>query len=215
MFAGPTIVEGSKPTDRRGSANWYDVPYKTMVPKRGTGANLLVPVALSTSAVAFSSTRIENMYMNVGSAAGVAAKQLVDGTAKTVQDVDVSKVQAILNGTFKQRIHGPTGRMPTPPTPPYTGPKSYTVEGAGSPEWNGVYELDGESNPPTFKQAGSKVTHELYSYGRVWRLGVLGKDLAYVAATPSVLPPLAGWGIGTGPGPAGKAPAPHLKAGPL
>ena len=87
--------------------------------------------------------------------------------------------------------------------------------GAGAPEWNGVYELDGESNPPTFKQVGSKVTHELYSYGRVWRLGVLGKDLAYVAATPSVLPPLAGWGIGTGPGPAGKAPAPHLKAGPL
>ena len=55
--AGPTIVEGSKPTDRRGSANWYDVPFKIMVPKRGTGANLLVPVALSTSAVAFSSTR--------------------------------------------------------------------------------------------------------------------------------------------------------------
>ena len=49
------------------------------MPKRGTGANLLVPVALSASAVAFSSTRIENMYMNVGSAAGVAAKQLVDG----------------------------------------------------------------------------------------------------------------------------------------
>lgn len=42
--------------------NWYDVPYKIMVPKRGQGANLLVPVALSASAVAFSSTRIENMY---------------------------------------------------------------------------------------------------------------------------------------------------------
>jgi len=41
--------------------NWYDVPYKIMLPKRGTGANLLVPVALSSSAVAFSSTRIENM----------------------------------------------------------------------------------------------------------------------------------------------------------
>ena len=65
--------------------NWYDVPYKIMVPKRGTGANLLVPVALSSSAVAFSSTRIENMYMNVGSAAGVAAAQLVDGSVATVQ----------------------------------------------------------------------------------------------------------------------------------
>ena len=41
----------------------YDVPYKIMLPKKGTGANLLVPVALSTSSVAFSSTRIENMYV--------------------------------------------------------------------------------------------------------------------------------------------------------
>lgn len=48
-------------------------------------------------------------YMNVGSAAGVAAKQLVDGTAATVQDVSVPLVQQILNGTFHQRIHGPPG----------------------------------------------------------------------------------------------------------
>ena len=34
--------------------------------------------------------------MALGSAAGVAAKQLVDGHAPTVQDVDVSTVQGIL-----------------------------------------------------------------------------------------------------------------------
>lgn len=39
----------------------YDVPFSVMVPKRGTGANLLVPVAISASAVAYSSMRIENM----------------------------------------------------------------------------------------------------------------------------------------------------------
>ena len=47
--------------------------------------------------------------MNVGSAAGVAAKQLVDGIAPTVQDVNVAIVQKILNETFRQRIHGPPG----------------------------------------------------------------------------------------------------------
>ena len=47
--------------------------------------------------------------MNVGSAAGVAAKQLVDGIAPTVQDVNVAIVQKILNDTFRQRIHGPPG----------------------------------------------------------------------------------------------------------
>ena len=34
--------------------------------------------------------------MALGSAAGVAAKQLVDGHAPTVQDVDVNTVQGIL-----------------------------------------------------------------------------------------------------------------------
>jgi hypothetical protein len=41
----------------------------------------------------------------MGAAAGVAAKQVVDGDVQTVHDVDVSKVQAILNTTFHQRIH--------------------------------------------------------------------------------------------------------------
>ena len=117
------------------TGNWYDVPYKIMVPKKGTGGNLLVPVALSASAVAYSSTRIENMFMSVGSAAGVAAKQLVDGDVATVQDVDVTKVQAILTTTLGQRIHGPPGK--TPPAPP--GPKYYTVSGAGAKDWNGKY----------------------------------------------------------------------------
>ena len=119
------------------NGNWYDVPYSIMLPKRGTGGNLLVPVALSASAVAFSSTRIENMYMSVGTAAGVAAKQLVDGDAAVVQDVVVSKVQAILSGTFRQRVHGPPQANPAPPSPPNA--QYYTVDGAGSSDWNGMY----------------------------------------------------------------------------
>lgn len=91
-------------------SNWYDVPYRAIVPKRGTGANLLVPVCLSASAVAYTSTRIENMFMNLGSAAGVAAKQLVDAEVATVQEVNVSKVQGILAADFGQRIHGPPKR---------------------------------------------------------------------------------------------------------
>ena len=64
----------------------YTVPYGAIIPKRGTGANLLVPVCLSASAVAYSSTRIETMFMATGTvsfssvlwAAIRAAKQLVD-----------------------------------------------------------------------------------------------------------------------------------------
>jgi hypothetical protein len=110
--AGNTIVtlEGNFwPSVTPHSGNWYDVPYGAIVPKVGQGTNLIVPVALSASAVAYSSTRIENMFMSVGAAAGVAAKQLVDGEVSTVQQVNVTKVQEILVATFQQRIHGPPG----------------------------------------------------------------------------------------------------------
>merc|ERR1712100_772854 len=95
-------LEGEFPHNSETIKPSYDVPYRLMTPKRGTGTNLLVPCALSTSHAAFASTRIETMLMGIGSAAGVAAKQVVDGSAATVQDVDVSKVQAILVGTFDQ-----------------------------------------------------------------------------------------------------------------
>lgn len=106
----PSVVPNpGNASDQRNKSNWYDVPFQIMTPKRDQGGNLLVPVALSASAVAFSSTRIENMYMSLGTAAGVASKQLVDGIVDVVQDVNVSKVQRILMRTFGQRIHGPPG----------------------------------------------------------------------------------------------------------
>merc|ERR1711988_1769293 len=101
----------------------YDVPYRLMIPKRGTGKNLFVPVCLSTSHAAFASTRIETMLMGVGTAAGVAAKQIVDGTAATVQDVDVSQVQSVLLNTFEQHIHVDVS--------PTDIPQYYDVVGAG------------------------------------------------------------------------------------
>merc|ERR1712194_440595 len=85
-------LEGTFPHDKTTSPPSYDVPYRLMIPKRGTGTNLLVPVCLSTSHIAFSSTRIETMLMGTGTAAGVAAQQLIDGSIATVQEVNVSKV---------------------------------------------------------------------------------------------------------------------------
>ena len=41
--------------------------------------------------------------MSLGTAAGVAAQQLVDGSAATVQDVNVTRVQQVLVGTFAAR----------------------------------------------------------------------------------------------------------------
>lgn len=98
-------LEGDFPHSGAAIPPAYDVPFKVMLPKRGSASNLLVPVCMSVSSAAFASTRIETMLMGTGTAAGVAAKQLVDGDVAAVHDVDVSKVQAILTGVFKQAIH--------------------------------------------------------------------------------------------------------------
>eukprot|EP00927_Polykrikos_kofoidii_P075055 TRINITY_DN71118_c0_g1_i1.p1 TRINITY_DN71118_c0_g1~~TRINITY_DN71118_c0_g1_i1.p1 ORF type:complete len:564 (+),score=80.86 TRINITY_DN71118_c0_g1_i1:79-1770(+) len=130
-------LEGDFPHNAATVLPSYDVPYRLMTPKRGTGTNLLIPVCLSTSHAAFASTRIEAMLMGVGSAAGVAAKQLVTGTAATVQDVDVSEVQHILSEAFKQVIHV-DARLPVPPWPVH---KRYDVIGVMDKAWNAAQDF--------------------------------------------------------------------------
>lgn len=86
---------------------WYDVPYGVMTPKTSQASNLLVPVAISASAVAFTSARIETMLMGLGSAAGVAAGLIVDAGGPLVlpvQSVPLAKVQDSLVNTFGQRV---------------------------------------------------------------------------------------------------------------
>lgn len=99
--------------------NWYDVPFTATVPQTGQASNLLVPVAISSTSIAYSSTRIEGMYMDLGTAAGVAASLIlqdqktrkVNGTSMcpttTVQQVNITNIQNILVNTYHQRIHGP------------------------------------------------------------------------------------------------------------
>lgn len=51
----------------------YHIPYRSIVPKAEECANLLVPVAMSCTHVAFSSIRVEPTWMIIGQSAGVAA----------------------------------------------------------------------------------------------------------------------------------------------
>ncbi|MCB1133459.1 MAG: FAD-dependent oxidoreductase [Verrucomicrobiae bacterium] len=64
----------------------YQVPFRSILPLPSECANLLVPVALSSSHVAFSSLRVEPTWMVLGQSAGIAAAMAADaGTA--VQDL--------------------------------------------------------------------------------------------------------------------------------
>jgi len=56
----------------------YEIPYRALLPREQDCRNLLVPVCLSASQVAFSSIRMEVQYQMLGQAAGVAAALALD-----------------------------------------------------------------------------------------------------------------------------------------
>jgi hypothetical protein len=65
----------------------YPVSYRAIVPTRSECENLLVPVALSATHVAFGSIRMEPVFMILGQSAGTAASLAIDAGV-AVQDVD-------------------------------------------------------------------------------------------------------------------------------
>jgi hypothetical protein len=73
----------------------YPVPYRALTPKREHATDLLVPVCVSASHVAFASVRMEPTFMLLGQAAGVAAA-LAARRGVAVQDVDVAALQDAL-----------------------------------------------------------------------------------------------------------------------
>lgn len=56
----------------------YSIDYDAIVPKKGECGNLLVPVCLSASHIAFGSIRMEPVFFALGQVAGTAAAQMID-----------------------------------------------------------------------------------------------------------------------------------------
>ena len=134
----------------------------------------------------------------------------MDGSVETVQDVNVAKVQAILEGTFKQTIH-----VPSPPPAPTPVAPYFDVSGAGSAVWNGRYALGSDADgDPTYTLAAPGCPNgrpcSLYAYDGAWRLASLGKAIFYDTTTSAGnQPPLTGWLPVDG-----DSPGPTLAAGP-
>ena len=73
----------------------YPVSYRSLVPKEDECSNLLVPLCLSASHVAYGSIRMEPVFMILGQSAGTAAVMAIDEDI-VVQDVDYIKLKARL-----------------------------------------------------------------------------------------------------------------------
>ncbi|RKN77042.1 FAD-dependent oxidoreductase [Ulvibacterium marinum] len=64
----------------------YPISYKSIVPKKEECENLIVPVCLSATHIAFGSIRMEPVFMVLGQSAATAASLAID-TGSAVQDV--------------------------------------------------------------------------------------------------------------------------------
>jgi hypothetical protein len=73
----------------------YPIAFRSLLPKAAECENLLVPVCLSASHIAYGSIRMEPVFMVLGQSAATAASLAIDG-ACAVQQVKVGELQAVL-----------------------------------------------------------------------------------------------------------------------
>ena len=73
----------------------YPISYGALVPKASECTNLLVPVCVSSSHIAYGSIRMEPVFMILGQSAATAASFAIEGDIN-VQNVDYSKLRSRL-----------------------------------------------------------------------------------------------------------------------
>lgn len=90
---GRVRLEGSHLESR--AIRPYPISYEALVPQKAECRNLLVPVCLSATHVAYTSIRMEPVYMALGQAAGTAAALAINERI-AVQDVAYPQLKAAL-----------------------------------------------------------------------------------------------------------------------
>jgi hypothetical protein len=70
----------------------YPISYGALIPKAGECTNLLVPVCLASSHIAYGSIRMEPVFMILGQSAATAAAMAVE-EGVPVQEVDYARLR--------------------------------------------------------------------------------------------------------------------------
>ena len=120
----------------------YPVSYRSLRPKASECTNLLVPVCLSASHIAYGSIRMEPVFMVMGQSAATAAGLAIVGN---------TTVQAIDTGALKERLLA-SGQMLDFVT---TTPAAGTGRGTGKAKLAGIIVDDSEAALKGFETTGS------------------------------------------------------------
>jgi len=70
----------------------FDIPYRAITPKKEECRNLLVPVCVSASNVAFSAIRLEPTWMHLGEISGITANLAIKNSV-SIQEVNIQELQ--------------------------------------------------------------------------------------------------------------------------
>ena len=73
----------------------YPISYRSIIPKKEDCTNLLVPVCVSATHIAYGSIRMEPVFMVLGQSAATAAALAIDDDVE-LQELDYNKLQSRL-----------------------------------------------------------------------------------------------------------------------
>ena len=73
----------------------FPISYRSIIPRKNECENLIVPVGLSASHIAFGSIRMEPVFMVLGQSAAIIASLAIEKKI-SVQDLNYNKIKAIL-----------------------------------------------------------------------------------------------------------------------
>jgi len=118
----------------------YPISYRSLVPKATECSNLLVPVCLSASHIAYGSIRMEPVFMMLAQSAAVAACIAIDNNTG-VQQVRVQKIQSVLK----------ENPLADGSTPEILVDDSDTIHVTTGGNWKRVFDSGGNYGPSAYR----------------------------------------------------------------
>jgi hypothetical protein len=117
-----------------GVAGPYPVSYRSIVPKTGQAENLLVPVCLSATHIAYGSIRMEPVFMILGQSAATAACLAIDANV-VVQKLDYASLRTQLDKDHQILEWTGPAHHALPPPPKLEGIILDDTDGQKTGEW--------------------------------------------------------------------------------